>query len=235
MPFVSPPQEKPKSTHQLDPVRIIETADNLAETIGQSLPDSTLAGLAVVLARLARETGQRLYQARRPILAIRLVSAAAVGSSLLGLWYLVHHIRNALGVQYGWRTLRSHRRRLQSSGSCRRDSLVLHHARVPAQAKKVLEFIQEMREFVHVIDVTQLYYTPELYQTDAPGPRPAGKFDHRYLLYCTQMLGVISNLTALYTRGAVGDSIIRAAFDVEMLANASTAKLLSKAETLRLR
>ena len=47
------------------------------------------------------------------------------------------------------------------------------------------------------------------------------------------MLGVISNLAPLYTRSAAGDSILRAVSEIEMLANAITAKLLSKAESVR--
>ena len=75
--------------------------------------------------------------------------------------------------------------------------------------KEALGFIEELREFAHVIDVTQLYYTPDLYRSRhgaSPG-NPA--IDETYLLYCTQMLGVISNLAPLYTRGATGDSILR--------------------------
>ena len=33
--------------------------------------------------------------------------------------------------------------------------------------KKALASIEELREFTHVIDSTQLYYTPELYEADA--------------------------------------------------------------------
>ena len=47
------------------------------------------------------------------------------------------------------------------------------------------------------------------------------------------MLAVISNLAPLYTRGAAGDSIWRAAADIELLANAIATKLTSKAETVR--
>src|SRR4051812_45593384 len=105
-------------THRLDPARIIETAENLAQRIGQTLPGSSLYSLAVELAGIARATEQRARQASRPI-------------------------------------------------------------------------------------------------------------------FCTQMIGVISNLAALYTRGAAGDSVWRAASDVEMLTNAVTTKLLSKVETVR--
>jgi hypothetical protein len=47
------------------------------------------------------------------------------------------------------------------------------------------------------------------------------------------MLGVISNPAPLHTRGATGDSILRAASEVQMLATAITTKHLAKAEAVR--
>jgi hypothetical protein len=44
---------------------------------------------------------------------------------------------------------------------------------------------------------------------------------------------VISNLAPLYARGATGDSILRAASDVEMLTMAIITKHLAKAEAVR--
>jgi hypothetical protein len=84
-----------------------------------------------------------------------------------------------------------------------------------------------------VIDVTQLYFTPELYKSDGQSSHTTLKLDHTYLLLCSRMLAVIGNLAALYSRGAAGDSIIRAVFEVELLANSITAKLHSKAESVR--
>ena len=99
--------------------------------------------------------------------------------------------------------------------------------------KEALGFIEELREFAHVIDVTQLYYTLDLYRhrRGARSGNPA--IDENYLLYCTQMLGVISNLAPLYARGATGDSILRAASEVQMLAMAIATKHLAKAEAAR--
>ena len=77
---------------------------------------------------------------------------------------------------------------------------------------------EELRDFVHVIDITQLYYTPDLYNSNPANSTTSLNLDYTYLLFCTEMLALISNLAPLYTRGAAGDSILRAVFDVEMLA-----------------
>jgi hypothetical protein len=81
--------------------------------------------------------------------------------------------------------------------------------------------------------VPQLHYTPNLYRSRQGAPPSTPAIDETYLLYSTQMLGVISNLAPLYTRGATGDSILRAASEVQMLAMAISAKHLAKAEAVR--
>jgi hypothetical protein len=76
--------------------------------------------------------------------------------------------------------------------------------------------------------------TPDLYRSRLGAPPTTLLIEETYLLYCTQMLAVIGNLAPLYTRGATGDSILRAASEVEMLAIAISTKHLSKAESVRM-
>ena len=234
MTIVLPGGVSPKEKHRLDPARIIQTAENLARRVSDSLPKSTLAGLAVELAGIARATDVRVREAGRPIYAIRAASLLAIGSSLLGLWYLVGHIHTRW--EFGTIT------EVFESTDAGFNLLILLAGALwflitlegRAKRKKALAFLGELREFIHVVDVTQLYYTPDLYKTGPAASRTSLDLDHTYLLFCTEMLAVISNLAPLYTRGAAGDSIWRAAADVEMLANAIAAKLTSKAETVRI-
>ncbi len=224
----------PQGRHRLDPARIIETAENLARDIGGKLPGSSLAGLAVELAHIAHATVERTQQARRPIYAIRVLSFLAISTSLLGLCYLLDHIH----ARWEFGTIAE----VFDATDAGFNLLVLLAGALwflitfenRIKRRKALQFIEELREFIHVIDVTQLFYTPIVYNPDPAAARTSVTFDYTYFLFCTQMLAVISNLAPLYTRGAAGDSILRAASDVEMLANAITAKLLSKAESIRL-
>ena len=227
------PRPGPDPKHRLDAGKIIETAKNLADDINLRLPGTNLAILARELAELAVATEERGRQARRPFLAIRALSALAIGLVLLGLWYLARHIH----ARWEFGTINNVFDAINTGFNL----LVLLagalwfcatlEARI--KRKEALGFIEELREFAHVIDVTQLYYTHELYRSrnDARPGNPA--IDETYLLYCTQMLGVISNLAPLYTRGATGDSILRAASEVQMLAMAIITKHLAKAEAAR--
>lgn len=226
--------ETPRATHQLDPARIIETADALAQRVERGLPGSTLAGLAAELATIARDTGRRVQEAKKPIVAIRVASATTIVCTLLGLLYFLRNIQSRteftsvsefLGaVDTGFNFL------VALAGAMW--FLATLEARL--KRKVVLDHIQELREFVHVIDATQLYYTPDLYPQDGDASGHRQRFDHTYLLFCTQMLGVICNLAALYTRGEAGDSIMQSAGSVEMFSAALTSKLYGKAEFVRL-
>jgi len=229
---------KPGSTmrerHRLDPAKIIETADHLTRRVSEKLPNSNLAGLAAELAQVARQTEERAREARQAILAIRIASILAVCGTLLGLWYLARHIhaRWEFGTitevfeatDAGFNLL------VILAGALW--SFLTLEARI--KRRKALASIEELRDFIHVIDITQLYYTPDLYNPNPANSPTSLNIDYTYLLFCTEMLTLISNLAPLYTRGAAGDSILRAVSDVELLANAISAKLLSKADTVRI-
>jgi hypothetical protein len=222
-----------ETRQRLDAGKIIETAKNLADEINVRLSGTNLAGLAEELAGLAVATEERARRARRPFLAIRALSALAISLVLLGLWYLARHIHtrwefgtinnvfDALNTGFNLLVLLA-----GGMWFC-----VTLEARI--KRKEALRFIEELREFVHAIDVTQLHFTPNLYPSRPGAPPSKPAIDETYLLNCTQMLAVISNLAPLYTRGTTGDSILRAASEVQMLAIAISTKHLAKAEAVR--
>lgn len=226
-------QPGPDQRHRLDPSKIVETAKNLAADISSRLPGSTLAGLAEELTRVAVATRTRGRRARRPVPAIRAASALAIGLALVGLWFLARHVHTrwefgTVGELFGALTAGFNLLVFLAGALWFCVTLEARFKR-----RETLEYIQELREFAHVIDVTQLYYTPGLYRSHYEAPTGKTAIDETYLLCCTQMLGVIGNLAPLYTRGATGDSILRAASEVQMLAMAIATKHLAKAEAAR--
>jgi hypothetical protein len=226
-------QFQPNPGYRLDAGKITETAKHLADDVNRRLSGTNLAGLAEELAALAAASEERGRRARRPIVAIRVFSALAISLVLAGLWYFARHIQTKwefgtitdvlIGLNAGFHLV------ILLAGVlwfC-----VTIEARIKRQ--EALGFIEELREFAHVIDVSQLYHTPDLYRY-RHGAQPGDPaIDETYLLHCTQMLAVLGNLASLYTRGATGDSILRAASEVEMLAIAISTKHLTKAEVVR--
>ncbi|MFZ4699415.1 MAG: hypothetical protein ACOYMG_05150, partial [Candidatus Methylumidiphilus sp.] len=157
----------PNQQHRLDPAKIIQTAEHLASRVSSRFPDSTLAGLAADLAEIARETDERARLAREPNRLIRGVGWLVGVLGLLGLWYFVGRIQTHLinakmefgtvtdlfeAADAGFNIL------VALAGALW--FLVTLEARV--KRKQGLEHIGELLEFIQIIDVTQLYYTPEL-------------------------------------------------------------------------
>ncbi|MDG3004343.1 hypothetical protein [Paludisphaera mucosa] len=225
------PEAKPK--HRLAAGLVIEAARHLAERVERRLPGTTLAALSKELTEIAVATEERGRKANEPIFVIRAFSVLASGLVFLGLWFLARHVHTkwAFGtITEVFEALNAGFNLLVLLAGALWFCVTLE-ARI--KRKEALSFIGELREFVHVIDVTQLYYTPDLYRSVSGGGTGNPAIDEVYLLYCTQMLTVIGNLAPLYTRGAPDDSILRASSEVEMLAIAITTKHLSKAETVR--
>jgi hypothetical protein len=229
----------PNHNHRLDPAKIILTAEHLAQRVSSRFPDSTLAGLAADLAEIARETDERARLARRPNRLIRGAGWLAGALGFLGLWFFIGRIQTHLidaKMEFGTVT------DLFESADAGFNILValagalwfLVTLEARVKRKQALEHIGELLEFIQLIDVTQLYYTPELYKSNFSPDSAQSRFDHTYLLFCNEMLGLIGNLAPLYTRGNMDDAVWRATSDVVMLANAIEGRLFAKSEAIRL-
>jgi hypothetical protein len=221
--------------HRLDAGKIVETAKNLAASIEARLPGTTLSGLAHDLARIAVAAEERVSIGHRPIYAIRLISVLAIVGITLPLIYVADHIHTKWefgtitevfeGVHAGFELL------VILAG------ILWFCATLESRMKRnvALGFVEELREFVHVIDITQLYFTPDLYGTRAESKTGALHIDETYLLDCTQMLALIGNLVSLSARGVKGEQVLRAVSEVEMLTIAISTKHLTKFEAMRAR
>jgi hypothetical protein len=229
----------PNKNHRLDPAKIILTAENLARRVGDRLPGSTLAGLAADLAEIARATDERARRAREPNRLIRGAGWLAGALGVSGLWYIADHIQTHLvdaHLEFGTIT------DLFESADAGFNILValagalwfLITMEARVKRRQSLAHIGELLEFIQLIDVTQLYYTPELYKSNFSPDSAQSKFDHTYLLFCNEMLGLIGNLAPLYNRGNMDDAVWRATSDVVMLANAIEGRLFAKSEAIRL-
>jgi hypothetical protein len=220
--------------HRLDPARIIATAENLAHEIGGRLPGSNLAGLAAELVQVAHGAEERASRAHRPIYAVRAASVLAIVACGGLLWAIGRHVHARWEFSTITEVFEAADAGFNLVAILAGALWFLASFEARIKRRLVLESLEELREFVHVIDVTQLYYTPDLNRAEGPAAPGHRRLDHTYLLDCTRMLAVIGNLAPIYARGATGDTVLRAASDVEMLANAISMKLQAKAEEVRL-
>ena len=221
-----------KESYLLNPVTIVNTADNLKKEIADRLPGSALAKLAEELENLARQSEDRIESFKRPVYKIRIFSFLTIFLAIAILTWSI----TSLPASWRFETVAELFEAIDTgfnlivllTGAL----WFLYSLEATLKRKQALESIKSLRQFIHTIDITQLYYTPDIYKPDSHLSDSAVKLDNSYLLLCAQMLGIIGNLSALYTQADSSDSVWRASSEAEILANAIATKLVTKTEVI---
>jgi hypothetical protein len=223
-----------RSYRQLDADCIVDTATRLQRRISERFPDSGLSGVAAELVRMAGEARGRYQLLRRPVIPLRVAvvllvagliaaevgtaawlarqSAAASWSDFVqGLDAAVNALIVSVGAIF---FLVTFERRLKRRG--------------------MLKALQEFRALAHVIEMHQLTKDPdrllfsEPRTASSPELRMTPFLLTRYLDYCSEMLAVTSNLTALYAQGDDDPVTLEAVDAVESLASGISHKIWQK-------
>ncbi|WP_139558877.1 hypothetical protein [Methylotetracoccus oryzae] len=225
--------ESDNEIYRLDSSTVIHTAENLRKDIVAKFPGSTLARLSQELETLARQADEKITSFTRPVYKIRVLSFLAILAAIFfPIWALSH-----VNTSWKFETVTDLFEALDAGFNLTvllAGALwFLYSFEADSKRQKALKSIRELRQFIHTIDITQMYYTPDLYKPDSHLSRSTAKLDYSYPLLCANMLGIIGNLSALYTQADTSDSLWRAASEVEALVNSLSTKLASKAEVIR--
>ena len=221
-----------KESYLLNPVTIVNTADNLKKEIAARLPGSALAKLAEELDNLARQSEDRIESFKRPVYKMRIFSFLTIFLAIAILTWSI----TSIPASWRFETVAELFEAIDTgfnlivllAGAL----WFLYSLEATLKRKQALESIKSLRQFIHTIDITQLYYTPDIYKPDSHLSDSAVKLDNSYLLLCAQMLGIIGNLSALYAQADSSDSVWRASSEAEILANAIATKLVTKTEVI---
>lgn len=219
---------------QLDPNRIVETADRLQRRIEERFPDSDLSRVAAKLLTVTRGAQARTEQVERPILSLRvglgLIGATVIVAALAtGFWIALH-----AGAS-NWADL------AQGLDAALNVVMLLGAAvfflvTVERQIKRrmALRALHELRVLAHVVELHQLTKDPERLvfigqETPSSPALSLTPFElTRYLNYCSEMLALIGNVSALYVR-RLDDSVVLDAVDaIESLTAAISQKIWQK-------
>jgi len=219
---------------QLDPDRIVETADRLQRRIQERFHDSDLSRVAAELLTVTRGAQARAEQVERPILPLRiglgLIAAIVIVAALAtGFWIALQNGPSnwadlTQGLDAGLNVV-------MLLGAA-----VFFLVTVERQIKRrmALRALHELRVLAHVIELHQLTKDPERLvfaglETPSSPTLAMTPFElTRYLDYCSEMLALIGNLSALYVR-RLDDSVVLDAVDaIERLTAAISQKIWQK-------
>ena len=218
---------------ELNAEKVAATADRLQRRIQERFPEAGLAKVSAELLEITQMAQSRSRSLRRPIWPLRIGTwfLIAVGLALLvfvfsqirvteGFWKIDHFVEifNAgLGT-------------LVFLGAA---VLFLVTSETRYKRKRALRAIHELRSMAHVVDMHQLVKDPELVVKSSPtASSPVRNMSpkdlNRYLDYCSEMLAIISKVSALYVQGFMDPVVLSAVDEVETLATGLSRKVWQK-------
>ena len=232
---------KATSYRRLDAEEIIETVRHLHARIERRFPNSGLGKVVGELLQVSEETVQRTLWIQKPHIPLRLVAmllSTFVIALLVGLLLQIH--------QFKFDDYTNSVQALEASIG----SMVFVGAAVlfflswenRIKRSRALRALHELRALAHIVDMHQLTKDPESYFgrarfTTTRKLRPMSPFQlNRYLDYCSDALGLISKVAALYVQSYQDPVLLDAVDDVEDLTSGFSRKIWQKItilETLR--
>lgn len=219
---------------KLDADRIIATVKKLNLRVNDRFAARGIADVCEELRDVAIQAKAHTARLSQPDWALRLVIAAliifgAITFVYIGTFFKFSKINTeAIGLVQGIEAV------INTSLLAGLGLAFLLNAEARLKRRKILKRYDELRSFIHVIDMHQLTKDPT--QLLRAGPktqnspvREMSQFElNRYLDYCTEMLSICGKLAALYAEGVNDRQIISGANDIELLATNLSRKIWQK-------
>lgn len=219
---------------QLDPEKIIATAERLSARVAERFPGSSLSALSGELVTVARHARERADEIARPHWPLRIGVGVFAGVVLSALAYAL------MQVELEWRlpdvislvqALEAGTNQLVLVGAA-----VFFLMTVEKRLKRgrALKALHELRSLAHIVDMHQLTKDPERLLhpgTETPSsPRVAmTPFElTRYLDYCSETLAVIGKVAAIYAQNFDEEAALAAVDEVEDLTTGLSRKIWQK-------
>jgi len=210
----------------LDAAEIVGTIERLGGRIEERFPGSGLGRVCSQLLEIARNARERAVWIAKPILPLRIASAALAVVIIAGLSLMVIQLRPPPGqFELGpfIQVLEAGINDVVLVGAAI-FFLVTLESRI--KRRRALRALRELRSIAHIIDMHQLTKDPE-------GTNPAeSEFTApelaRYLDYCSEMLSLTGKIAALYVQDFEDGVAVQAVNEIEDLTTGLSRKIWQK-------
>ncbi len=191
---------------ELLPQKIVDTAEQLEHRIADRFPAAGLRQVAAELHRVAQEAVLRCEQIKRPLLWLRVASAALV-VAILGILAVIGLNVHSSGEEL--KELDNFAQTLEASlGSLffiGATLAFLFSLERRVKRERALSALHELRAIAHIVDMHQLTKDPEsLLRGNATPSSPQRTLTAfqlgRYLDYCSELLSLIAKIGAIYVQ-----------------------------------
>ena len=213
-----------KNYISLDPKHILATIDRLQLRIKERFEGRGIEGICERLRGIASRSRATAEWTSRPILWVRIASAALGVLILLGLIMTIAGLNPAqkpLTLPEFVQALEAGINDLVLIGAA---IFFLFTLEIRIKRKRALTAVHELKSLIHIIDMHQLTKDPErllpehFRTTSSPGADMTRFQLNRYLDYCSEMLSLCAKLAALYAQNFNDSVVLSAVGEVENLA-----------------
>ena len=218
----------------LDADEIVRTIDTLARRIEERFPGAGLGRVCRELLAIARHARERAQWIARPILALRVVTAALAVLIVAGLGLTLARLKPpAGGFEIGQfiQVLEAGINDLVLIGAA---IFFLGTLEGRIKRRRALRALHELRSIAHIIDMHQLTKDPERTIGQAPTTEssPTRRMTPielgRYLDYCSEMLSLTGKVAALYVQHFDDSVALQAVNEIEDLTTGLSSKIWQK-------
>lgn len=219
---------------QLQSDKIIETVQLLHRRIGERFPNGGLTSVCEKLVDIARKAQRRSEEIGRPIVWVRVLSAAVIMAVLVSFAWTISQARlpdRALRVDEIVTVLDAALNDVVLIGATIFFFVTLE---TRIKRRRALQAIHELRSMAHIVDMHQLTKDPERVLRQGPDTRSSPKrtmtrFElSRYLDYCSEMMSLIGKVAALYVQSFSDEVAVAAVNDIENLTNGMARRIWQK-------
>jgi hypothetical protein len=207
--------------------------ERLHARINQRFPGKGLTRVCAELVDVARLAQQRAAKIEQPAYVLRTVIAAIIAMALLMLGYVAWLLlENKKSTDDLFSTIQAVDATFNIVILTGATIFFLVSLEERLKRRSALQALNELRTFVHVIDMHQLTKDPMMIgaaPTSASPVRDLTPFElTRYLNYCSEMLSLTDKLAALYAQATSDAVIIDAVSDLSSLTTNLSAKIWQK-------
>jgi len=207
----------------LDPDKIILTAERLMKRVDERFPDASLYGVAKEVYEISVDAKGRAEELEEPILWLRIATGVSVFVGILIFFFIGRFLTFDRITTGAFDFVQGVEALINAIVLVGIGYLTIAKSEERIKRRKVLDGLHGLRSLIHIIDMHQLTKDPILLRSDVK-PTVSSPIRNltpgelvRYLDYCSEMLAITGKVSALFAQAVPDMEVVNAVNDVENL------------------
>ncbi len=228
------PGRRSLAYRSLDAAKIVDTAVAVRRRIQEKFPRAGLSSIANEVEVVALESAQRAAECAEPKWQIRSISIALTVAGVVGVLMLITHLRFNFSNEAVSQLLQDIYNILNDMILFGVGLVFLWSWEGRIKRGRALRALHELRSLAHIVDMHQFTKDPESVAKLRPDEtvQPKGPVNKeeliKYLVFCTDLLGLFGKISALYAQELQDGVVLASVTEIEELSTTLSQKIWQK-------